>query len=76
MIIAGVYSFNKGKEIIQTRYRRELEEVKQVIAVVDSTRCKTKTSREKKKCQQVFPTLNNSCGIWNNVVWLTLIYLC
>lgn len=47
MIIAGVYSFNKGKEIIQTHYRRELEDVKQVIAAVDSRRCKTKTSREK-----------------------------
>lgn len=46
MNIAGIYSFNKGKEIIPTRYRRELDEVKQVIAVVDSTRCKTKTSRE------------------------------
>lgn len=47
MIIAGIYSFNCGKDIIASQYPAELEEVKQVIAVVDSTQCKTKTSREK-----------------------------
>lgn len=47
MIIAGVYSFNCGKDIIASEYPVELEEVKQVIAAVDSTQCKTKTSQEK-----------------------------
>lgn len=47
MIIAGIYSFNYGEEIITSRYSAELEEVKQVIAAVDSAKCKTKTSREK-----------------------------
>jgi len=47
MIIAGIYSFNRGKEVITSRYSAELEEVKQVITAVDSEKCKTKTSREK-----------------------------
>lgn len=36
MIIAGIYSFNCGEEIITSRYPTELEEVKQVIAVGDT----------------------------------------
>lgn len=47
MIIAGIYSFNGGEEVITSQYPTELEEVKQVIAAVDSAKCKTKTSREK-----------------------------
>lgn len=47
MIIAGVYSFNGGKEIIEVRFRSELEEVEQVITTVDSQLYKTKISREK-----------------------------
>ncbi len=47
MIIAGIYSFNRGEDIIASQYPAELEEVKQVIAAVDSRKCKTKTSREK-----------------------------
>jgi len=47
MRIAAVYSFNCGEETIVSQYSAELEEVKQVIAAVDSTQCKTKTSREK-----------------------------
>lgn len=47
MIIAGIYSFNHGAEFIASNYPAELEEVKQIIAAVDSTNCKTKTSREK-----------------------------
>lgn len=47
MIIAGVYSFNNGKEVIEAGYAAELQEVKQVIAAVDSTQCKTKTGRER-----------------------------
>lgn len=47
MIIAGMYSFNNGESVVTSQYPAELEEVKQVIAAVDSTQCKTKTSREK-----------------------------
>ena len=47
MIIAGVYSFKNGQEVIEAQYAAELGEVEQVIAAVDSRQCKTKTSREK-----------------------------
>jgi len=47
VIIAGIYSFNRGEKVINSGYSAELEEVKQVIAAVDSAKCKTKTSREK-----------------------------
>ncbi|ACL25126.1 BglII/BstYI family type II restriction endonuclease [Chloroflexus aggregans] len=47
MIIAVIYSFNRGEGIIRSQYSAELGEVEQVIAAVDSTQCKTKTSREK-----------------------------
>ena len=39
MIIAGVYSFNNGREIIEAKYAVEL--------AVNSKKYKTKTSREK-----------------------------
>ncbi|MCS6906472.1 MAG: BglII/BstYI family type II restriction endonuclease [Anaerolineales bacterium] len=47
MNIAGVYSFNRGESVLTSQYPAELEEVKQVIAAVDGTKCKTKTSRER-----------------------------
>jgi hypothetical protein len=47
MIIAGIYPFKGGKEIIRSQHPAELREVEQIIAAVDSTQCKTKTSREK-----------------------------
>jgi len=47
MIIAGIYSFNNGEVIIRSQYPAEIGEVEQVIAAVDSTQYKTKTSREK-----------------------------
>ena len=47
MKIAGVYSFNGGKEAIEARFDTELQEAKQVIAAVDSELNKTKTSQEK-----------------------------
>ncbi|MCS6959821.1 MAG: BglII/BstYI family type II restriction endonuclease [Pseudanabaenaceae cyanobacterium SKYGB_i_bin29] len=47
MRIAGIYSFKEGEQVITSEYPRQLEEVYQVIAAVDSTRYKTKTSREK-----------------------------
>lgn len=47
MIIAGVYSFKGGKEIIEAKFGSELEEVKQIITAVDSGVHKTKVSKEK-----------------------------
>ncbi len=63
MIIAGLYSFNGGKEIIETQYASELHEVERIIAAVDSKRHKTKTSREKTmlgKRLYTPPSLNKS----------------
>jgi hypothetical protein len=47
MIIAGIYSFNSGKKIIESKYPAELHEVMQVITAVVSSQAKTKTSLEK-----------------------------
>ena len=47
MKIAGIYSFNDGREIIEEQFVTELRDVEQVIATVDSEKHKTKTSREK-----------------------------
>ncbi len=47
MKIAGVYSFNSGKEVIESMYGAELREIQQVIAAITSRKYKTKTSREK-----------------------------
>ena len=47
MKIVGIYSFNNGREFIETQFAAELREVEQVIAAVDSEKHKTKTSHEK-----------------------------
>lgn len=47
MIIAGIYSFNGGKEALESKYGDELDQVNKIIAAVDSSQHKTKTSREK-----------------------------
>jgi hypothetical protein len=47
MIIAGMYSFNSGREVIEAQCATELREVDQIIAAVDSAQCRTKTNREK-----------------------------
>ena len=47
MIIAGVYSFNGGKEAVETRFAKELREIKKIIVAVDSAKHKTKVSKEK-----------------------------
>lgn len=63
MRIAGIYSFNKGKEIISQQHRAELEEVLQVIEKVDAERCKTKVSKEKTMRDRVLyspPALNEA----------------
>lgn len=47
MIIAGVYSFKRGKETIEADFAAELDEVKHIITAVDAELCRTKTSEEK-----------------------------
>ena len=47
MIVAGIYSFNGGREAIETQYSNELEAVYSVISAVDGTLYKTKISEEK-----------------------------
>jgi hypothetical protein len=47
MNVAGVYSFNGGKQAIESRFAQELREIEQVITVIDSAAYKTKVSKEK-----------------------------
>lgn len=47
MIIAGIYSFNGGREYVESRFASELSEAKAIISSIDSTAHKTKTSKEK-----------------------------
>lgn len=47
MIIAGIYSFNDGLEIIEKNFPNELDEIKTVIGRVDAKKHKTKISQEK-----------------------------
>src|SRR5205085_10988998 len=63
MRIAGLYSFNKGKEVITKEHRSQLEEVLQVIELVDAEDCKTKVSKEKTMRNRVLyspPALNEA----------------
>ena len=47
MIIAGIYSFNGGREAVEARFSDELDEIKRIIYSVDSAEHKSKISREK-----------------------------
>ena len=47
MIVGGIYSFNKGQEVIEKHYAKELAEVIGVIESVDAIAHKTKVSKEK-----------------------------
>src|SRR2546428_13620280 len=63
MRIAGLYSFNKGKEVITEMHRSQMEEVLQVIESVDAEYCKTKVSKEKTMRDRVLyspPALNEA----------------
>lgn len=46
MIVAGVYSFNRGREVIEAAYPSELQETLAIIQSVDSAPHKTKLSEE------------------------------
>lgn len=63
MRIAGIYSFNGGKEAITQQHRAELDEVLRVIEAVDAEQCKTKVSKEKTMRDRVLyspPALNQA----------------
>lgn len=47
MRIVGEYSFNQGKEVVESQYRQELLEVKQIIGLIQSADFKTKVGAEK-----------------------------
>ncbi len=47
MIIAGVFSFKNGKEVMEADFAAELGEIKTIISTVDAAACRTKTSEEK-----------------------------
>jgi hypothetical protein len=47
MKIGALYSFNRGREIVEAKYPAELAEITDIIDCVDSTVLKTKISREK-----------------------------
>ncbi len=62
MKIAGVYSFDNGKEAITRQHRQRLDEVLQIIDAVDAESCKTKESKEKTMLGKIIyspPALNN-----------------
>lgn len=47
MIVAGIYSFKGGREVVETRYAAELNEIRRVITLVDPEVHRTKASKEK-----------------------------
>ena len=53
MKIVGVYSFNGGEKAVQKKYAKELDEVKKILAHVDTKKHKTKASKEKTMCDKI-----------------------
>ena len=47
MIIAGIYSFNGGREFINERYAYLFNEIENIVCAVDASKYKTKKSKEK-----------------------------
>jgi hypothetical protein len=47
MIVAGIYSFNHGREVIEEKYAAELKEIVEVISHVQSSDHKIKESKER-----------------------------
>ena len=47
MIVAGIYSFNNGQQVVEQNYPAELSHILEVITAVDSEEYKTKVSSEK-----------------------------
>ncbi|MEM3554917.1 MAG: BglII/BstYI family type II restriction endonuclease [Candidatus Micrarchaeaceae archaeon] len=47
MVIAGLYSFNKGREVVEDWFPSEWQEIGEIIASIRATDHKTKVSRER-----------------------------
>ena len=47
MKIAGIYSFNDGREVVEKNYPKLIAEIKEAIASIDEEKHKTKVSEEK-----------------------------
>lgn len=47
MKIAGIYSFNGGKEFVEKHFPNEIKEIFDAIRAIDAEQYKTKTSKEK-----------------------------
>jgi len=47
MIVGGEFSFNGGKEVINSKYKHLLDEIYEIISIVDANHHKTKESEEK-----------------------------
>lgn len=47
MLIVATYSFNRGKEVVESQFRNELEEIQAAIAHVDAAAARTKQSLER-----------------------------
>ncbi len=65
MKIVGAYSFNGGEEAVRENYSIELDEIKQILARVDSKTHKTKKSLEKTKQGRILfspRSLNKAIG--------------
>jgi hypothetical protein len=63
MIIAALYSHNGGRELLESHYAAQLNEVKTFIATVDAEAHRTKISQEKTMMSKVLynpPTLNQA----------------
>jgi hypothetical protein len=77
MRIAGVYSFNKGKETVTKKYPTLITEVNAVINSIDAKKHKTKSSEEKtmhgrmlyspKSLNQAFKTGFNEFENWKSI---------
>jgi hypothetical protein len=46
MRVGGIYSFNRGQEVVEAQFRTELEEIYQAISLVDGEQHRTKISKE------------------------------
>jgi len=61
MLIAGIYSFNNGKEAIVQQHRQQLDEVLQVIQAVDAEHCQVRMTRKVSSRKQYSTSdLNNA----------------
>lgn len=63
MIIGGIYSQNGGRELIESQYTAELNDIQKIITTIDSELYRTKPSKEKTKLGRMLynpVSLNNA----------------